>query len=171
MHINPIIKPYIMKKYVSIALIIFLGCKSEEEKRLDRLDSLKNAIQVNKMTDSLISKVKSQVRDDNYKKSIKNCPVKIDTSYIFTGEYSNLNIAVSIKNSTSKTIDGIKVSWDLYNNFDEYLADDGGITQKILLPGKKEEYSWRLSESTATKAKPYIYSIHYSDGTVWNLNQ
>lgn len=154
-----------MKKLLFIMIIATYGCESREQKMHDRLDSLSVSQKTHEIADSLMTKVKSDVAMSDYDKSISTCPIKITKADVYS-DY----IEIDVKNNSGKKADGIKFSWILYNNFNDQVGDENGISQKDLLPKMEGRYSWRYYPKAATKIKAYIYSIHYVDGATWQLN-
>lgn len=124
------------------------------------------------MADSEISTAKQEVFKNNLDSADKYSPVTIKKVKINEDEYGSKEISITVLNSSKKRIDGIKLHWVLYNNFGDVIDEYGnnGISQDILSPNKKDTYSWDIYSSPATKAEAYVYQVHFTDGTRWDLN-
>lgn len=140
-----------------------LNGMSEEEFKTNFIDSFKKA--------SLEKAVRENLSKSN------SSPVKVLTSFVSKNSIGTPEANVDLTNKSKKLVDGVKVGIYCYNNFDEpvtgsIIGDNEfrGISQETLKPGKSEFYSWSLSQyDLTTKIKPYVYEVHFTDGTSWKL--
>jgi hypothetical protein len=171
-----------MKKPILICLIVsfFYGCDSsnnqsavEHKAELDSFTMKKygrnSDDQAKYAADSIMNKARNDDEDKNFKAALK-APVLIKKCYISKSDYGSKSINIKVLNNSNKKINGIKIRWLLYNNFGDQLdVNRSGISQDILSPKKSDTYSWDLYSTTATSAKAYVYSVHFIDGTIWQL--
>lgn len=98
-------------------------------------------------------------------------PVEVTSAKLVTDEFGSTDVVVTLKNTSTKTIDGTKVKWTLTNNFGETVDDlrSAGIGQKILKPGKSVTYNYTIYRTAAKKVDAKIYEAHFTDGSKWSL--
>lgn len=161
-----------MKKtllFISIMIVAF-GCEQQTAPAIKTspVDSIDRQIRAEKMAHDLIDKAKNDANNSLYNKSKATSPVLIKKCTITTDEYGAKSINITVKNNSKKKIDGLKVSWTLYNNFNERIDDGNGIAQEHLAANKWATYTWNIY-TPVTHAKAYVFSIHYTDGTTWSL--
>ncbi len=94
------------------------------------------------------------------------CPVVVKASYL-TGGAVNKAIIVSLKNTSKKKIDAVKLTWTVYNHAGKAIGSSGGMAKKNLAKGRSGSYSWSVNAPNGTKAKASVAYVHYADGTVW----
>lgn len=124
--------------------------------------------------DSLMKKVNQDIAEKSINTQ-NDCPLKITKSWITHNSIGTSEANINIKNNSDKTVDALKVGILCYNNFDEPITESisganqyMGISQSKLRPNKTETDTWvmYLFDNT-TKIKPYIYQVHFTDGTIW----
>lgn len=158
-----------MKRVLIIPILCIIGCSQPQSTyKISTVDSISNRVKATKMAHDMIEEAKTKAVSDLYSKSKMICPVTIKKCYITKDEYGAADINVSIKNTSNKVIDGIKISWILYNNFNEQVDNSNGIAQEKISQGKSTTYSWSIYQP-ATHAKAFVYSIHFTDGSSWRL--
>ena len=130
-----------MRALLVVAILFVFGCQSKQ--KMSFADSIELSVKAQKYTDSIIKKAKSDGINKKVKKSISTCPVSVKRSYITTESYGAKRIVIKLKNNSGKRINGIKVAWILYNNFDEEVDNlhDGGIAQDLILPNQTVAYN------------------------------
>jgi len=94
------------------------------------------------------------------------CPVIVKASYL-TGSAVNKAIIVSLKNTSKKKIDAVKLTWTVYNHAGKAIGSSGGMAKKNLAKGRAGSYSWSVNAPNGTKAKAAVAYVHFADGTVW----
>ena len=94
------------------------------------------------------------------------CPVLVKASYL-TGGGANNAIIVSLKNTSKKKIDAVKLTWTVYNHAGKAIGNSGGMAKKNLAKGRAGSYSWSVNAPNGTKAKAAVAYVHFADGTVW----
>jgi hypothetical protein len=147
------------------------GCQtnSSENKLNDSLEEIKTQEYIDSFKESRIEKINDAIDNEYQLRSNTASPVKITKASLITDEYGSTDAAVTLQNISKKSTDGIKVGWILKNNFGDKIQTihDGGITQHTLKPGQSRTCQWNISSTTATKISAYVYSVHFSDGTLW----
>jgi hypothetical protein len=103
------------------------------------------------------------------------CPVKILSSRPVEQDYSSFrDIHLSWKNTSKKTIVGIKFKWEGINAFGE-PADVGngrGFSDDKLRPGKSDYGEWSiLSRDLKKVTRAWVYEVAFEDGTKWTLDE
>lgn len=112
------------------------------------------------------------------------CPIELEGMRLSRNIIGIPEVAPVFTNNTEKTIDGIKVAVECFNNFgdpvtpfgidgDSLLGDKyfSGISQEVIEPGNEfpKGRMWTLNlYETATEFKLAVYSVHFSDGTSWS---
>jgi hypothetical protein len=101
-------------------------------------------------------------------------PVEIVKSSVSQDVIGTPQANLTVKNNSTKEVDGIKVTIKTFNNFGEpangFLTDNtySGISQEHIAAGKTAELSWTMyNYDTTSKIEPTITSIHFTDGTSW----
>lgn len=158
-----------MKTFFTLCLaslcIILYGCGSEptQEVAMTHEDTLR------KYYGSVADKVYEIEHSPEHQldEAIKRAPVIVKTAYIRKDEYGGADIVISVRNKTNKKVNGIKVSWALYDNFNSKIETKEGISQSVLPSKSSDSYSWPLYSTRATRAKAYVYSVHFTDGSGW----
>lgn len=104
-----------------------------------------------------------------------DCPVKILSSRPTENDYSSYrDIHLSWKNTSKKTIVGIKFKWEGINAFGEPadVGDGMGFSDDKLRPGKTDYGEWSiLSRDLKKVTKAWVYEVAFEDGTKWMLDE
>jgi hypothetical protein len=127
-----------------------------------------------KNIDNIVSGLSLNIDSPKTFKYSTDCPVKILSSRPVEKEYSSFrDIHLSWKNTSKKTIVGIKFQWEGINAFGE-PADVGsgrGFSDDKLRPGKSDYGEWSiLSRDLKKVTKAWVYEVAFDDGTKWELN-
>ena len=148
-----------------VSTIAIFGC-SNQSNHQSFIDSLKKSQEV----DSIVKNETVKAELNKVKLSSTTCPLKITKCYVTIDRFGQQDINIDVKNVSGKTIDGIKFRWVLFNNFGDQVPDlETGVSQKILKNNKTDYYIWDIYASTATKGQAYVNTIHYTDGSKWEL--
>jgi hypothetical protein len=107
--------------------------------------------------------------EDLYAKSRLSCPVIVKKCSIVTSRGGLKDVVVTIQNNAVKKISTIKIAWILYNKSGKKLDYSNGMAKKEVARGRSASYSWDIDTRKATKAKAFVYSIRYKDGTTWKV--
>lgn len=151
-----------MRIIYPLFLVLLFSCKEKSEPFADTTE-----------TADYVEKRMSEINEDAASKAlstISHAPLQIVGAVIV-----DENVEVTFKNPTKDTVDGLRVGMYFYNNFGEQVKDASGNplkvgeTQSTILPGAEETIQWNLSEfSRATKVKPYISEIHFTNDFSWD---
>jgi len=93
--------------------------------------------------------------------------VVITKAKVSPGEYVGKELSISYKSNADKDIDGIKLQYFCFNNFDESVANGRLIDQDVLKPKKSSSGTWKIYEDSCTKVKVVVTNVHFVDGTEW----
>lgn len=167
-----------MKLIFSLLLITTIAaCQTKpKEKKEETTDELITRLDRTRMVDSLVKEETLLAASRGSEKS-KDCPVKILKATVTHNSIGTPQASISFKNTSTKVVDGIKVAILCYNNFDDPVTDysgmnrSNGLMQDIVRPGKTSYNTWTLySFETTSKIKPFVYEIHFKDGTKWTTD-
>lgn len=114
---------------------------------------------------------------------IQESPLKINSYYM--ASYDTLGdpeISVNADNTSGKTIDGFKVLFFCYSNFNEpaynkFRTDEElGYVESAIYNGKivntfrwSDGYWTLYNYDTASRVIPIIYAVHFADNTTWEI--
>ena len=165
-----------MKSFPFILTFGFLcSCdqRSQHQKTLDYVDSLKFAIKV----DSIVQKKITDAMLDTT--GLYSAPIIVVKARLVTREYSNYkDISLTYKNISGKDISAVRFSWHGLNAFGE-PADmgtslergfGGGFSDGKLRSGKTVTKEWSILSRDGKKITlAWPTEVAFVDGTKWEL--
>jgi hypothetical protein len=162
-----------MKNCLISLLILFCACNdtSSSSPPLSEYDSIKRRQEITEQVGKTLQDARHKASDRRKSISDSLCPVKIIKARIVEDDYGSKSVKVTLRNTTGETVDGIKVKWSLYNNFDEEVneAYSGGMAQEKIKSGKTATYEWEIYRTSATRVEAYILSVHTASGGKWSI--
>lgn len=128
-----------------------------------------DTVTVIKKTTDTVAKAKAVQADpeDLYAKSKSSCPVSLKKCSLVNGRAGLKDIIVSLQNRTSKKISMVKIGWLIYNRSGKRVGYSTGLAKKEVAKGKSASYSWDVDTHAAFRAKAFICSLRYKDGSRW----
>jgi hypothetical protein len=105
--------------------------------------------------------------EELYTRSKRNCPVSLKKCSLVNGRAGLKGIIISLQNRTSRKIAMVKIGWLLYNKSGKRISYSTGLAKKEVSKGKSASYSWDIDTHAAFRAKAFICSLRYKDGSKW----
>ena len=165
-----------MKYVIAICLCCsFFACK-EEPKKLELTAAEKARIL--EIKDSIIKAADTKFQQERERKLAiqDSSPIKIIKAWVTENSIGTPEANLTFKNVSSKKIDAIRFAILCYNNFDEPVTNviSGntfmGMDQDRLSPGRQSTSTWTLNLfDLTTKIKPFVYEVHFVDGSTWKV--
>lgn len=154
-------------KYILSA--VFLMCIVSCSENKSKIDDPTYEARKQRFVDSAVKAVTQRAVENQKVISEKNSPAQVIKARLSTDEYNSTSVVVTVKNTSNRILDGIKVRWILKNNFGESVEEvyNSGISQDILRPGKTGTWRWNIYSTTATSVSAYVFEAHYKDGETW----
>jgi len=160
-------------------LCIYSCAPSEGELKQRQLDSLPpgvtDAAKWEKDFKDSISHTRYSDRYEADLASNKDCPVKLSVALKGT-EFGSKRFDVKITNKSAKVVDAVAFTVICYDNFGDPVNDNElGMAyarmqyQKEISPGNTRSEAYETPNfSQATKGKPFVTRIHFTDGSTWH---
>lgn len=114
---------------------------------------------------------------------IQDCPLEINSYYTVSHNLiGNPEISVNADNVSGKIIDGFKVLFFCYSNFNEPIYDalrideELGYVEPAIYNGKivntfrwSDAYWTLYNYDAVSRVIPLIYAVHFADNTTWEI--
>lgn len=173
---HKVITTIILVTILSVVSNLISGNKTNIKEQADKVAKIETAEETEK-TGSIEEKPEEHKQETKAEEpeEATPAPVEIIKTVVKEDSIGTPNVTLTIKNTSSKDIDGIKVEIKTFNNFDEpvnaLFSNDNtfkGIYQDNLPAGATKPASWALYNfNKTTKAQPTIVSVHFTNGTSW----
>lgn len=164
---------------ILLALIcLFYSCTQQSPKvpAAPPADSTRTAATPTVKPSDTVAQVKVKVKvknkdntDELYARSRRSCPVVVKKCYLVTDINGSRAIVVTMQNNAPKKMSAVKVVWTVFNRSGKTLGIANGMAKKALARGRTASYSWAVNMHSSARAKAFIYSIRYQDGSVWKV--
>jgi hypothetical protein len=155
-----------MKYLIAFVGILILSCNDNKPVSYEAVQKIKEDSAVNqRMNEVVTNDIEKRLATNKFS------PVKIISTEVFNTDHQW--ITVQVKNESKNTIDGLKVGYFFYNNFNELVKEmeQSGIYQQTIKPGESKSISWNVEATGATKAKAFIEEIHFTNDSTWDYKK